>query len=57
MIPVPVFADSARKATIDNRATHDIGEYAPDMDLSAEQEGAHGELLLWHQPTNQGDTV
>jgi histidine triad (HIT) family protein len=55
-IPVPVFADSARKATVDERATHDVGEYASDMDPSAEQEGAHGELLR-QQPTNQGDSA
>src|SRR6185295_15621881 len=51
-IPVPVFADSARKASPNRRETHDVGEYAPEMDLSAEQEGAHGELLLWRQPPN-----
>jgi hypothetical protein len=56
-IPVPLFADSARKASPDQRDTHDVGEYAPEIDLSAEQEGAHGELLLWRQPTNEEDAV
>jgi histidine triad (HIT) family protein len=55
-IPVPVFADSTRKATVDERPTRDVSEYAPDMDPSAKQEGAHGELLR-QQPTNQGDSV
>ena len=59
-IPVPVFADSARKASA-HRRTHalrdDVGEYAPEMDATAEQEGPHGELLLWDRPSSQGDTV
>jgi hypothetical protein len=52
-----VFADSARKAGSNRRETRDVGEYAPEMDLSAEQEGAHGELLLSRQPTNKDDAV
>ena len=56
-IAVPVFADSARKASPNRRETHDVGEYAPEMDLSAEQEGAHGELLLWRQPPNKDEAV
>jgi histidine triad (HIT) family protein len=56
-IVVPVFADSARKATDHRPATPDVGEYAPDVDLSAEREGAHGELLLWDRPSSPADAL
>jgi histidine triad (HIT) family protein len=58
-IPVPVFADSARKARDDeHRTTRDVArEHALDADLSEEQEGPHGELLLWDRPADQADAL
>lgn len=53
-IPVPVFADSGRKATTDAVATNDTVEWSPEVNDTDVHEGAHGELLR-DGPLSQGD--
>jgi len=55
-IQVPVFADSARKATGGVRPARATAEWASEAEDEDAHEGAHGELLRDEQPS-QGDVL
>ena len=55
-IPVPVFADSARKANGRVRPALATAEWASAADDTDAHEGAHGELLR-DEPVSQGDVL
>ena len=55
-IPVPVFADSARKASGRVRPALATAEWASAADDTDAHEGAHGELLR-DEPVSQGDVL
>lgn len=55
-IPVPVFADSARKASGRVRPALATAEWASEADDTGAHEGAHGELLR-DEPVSQGDVL